>query len=174
MSAAPHDPLGPFTVEDWLRLDPRPGGSRIELIFGKFCVSPPPAMHHQYVGDVLRTVLTNALRRAGRTDLHAVTAIGVELSTEQRNAFVPGIAVIDTKPVGGSLRPENPLLAVEIWSPGNRRREREDKRLATPKRACPTSGRCTRTESRKRRPLSPTVWSAADTSRTPRPIREPA
>ncbi|MCP2261035.1 putative restriction endonuclease [Streptoalloteichus tenebrarius] len=72
--------------------------------------------------------LTVAIREAGRSDLFAVTAIGVEISAERRNAFIPDVAVIDTKPIGGVLKPENLLLAVEIWSPGDSRREREDKR----------------------------------------------
>lgn len=128
MSAALQQPLfGPNTVDDWLAKDQPDGGSRLELILGYFIVSPPPGVEHQYAGDELRAVLKGVLRAAGRTDLYAVTAVGVEISSGWRTGLIPDIVVIDVLPRGNLLRADNLTLVVEIWSPGNSHGEREDK-----------------------------------------------
>lgn len=47
VSAALAHPIGPNTVEDWLAMDPPEDGSRLELIWGYFHVSPAPMGQHQ-------------------------------------------------------------------------------------------------------------------------------
>jgi Uma2 family endonuclease len=130
MSVAFEHPIGPTTVDDWLAHEYPTDGSRLELIFGYLHVSPAPSGPHQYAGDELRGVLREALRKAGRTDLYAVTGIGVEISTRWRTALIPDVVVLNTKPLGASFQPEDLELAVEIWSPGNTRAERETKAVA--------------------------------------------
>ncbi len=127
MTAALQHPVGPFTVEDWHALNPRDDGSRLELLWGNWLVSPYPSGHHQHAGVDMCIALRSAIREAGRTDLHAETAIGVEISTGLRTALIPDVVVLDIKPIGGSFRPENVVLVAEIWSPGNTTKERADK-----------------------------------------------
>lgn len=127
MSVAFEHPIGPTTVYDWLTREHPTDGSRLELIFGYLHVSPPPSGRHQYTGDELRGVLRDALREGGRTDLYAVTGVGVEISTPLRTALIPDVVVLNTKPLAASFQPEDLELVVEIWSPGNTRAERETK-----------------------------------------------
>ncbi|WP_189053066.1 Uma2 family endonuclease [Longimycelium tulufanense] len=121
------DHLGPFRMVDWLSLPEREDGSRVELIFGELCVSPLPAMHHQFVGDELRELLKHTFRTAGRSDLYVVTAVGTELGVELRNCFIPDIVVIDMPPVGHVVGAKNLVMAVEVWSPGNTPKKRDEK-----------------------------------------------
>jgi hypothetical protein len=41
--------------------------------------------------------------------------------------LIPDVAVLNTRPVGTSFRAEDLLLAVDVWSPGNARSERDTK-----------------------------------------------
>ena len=127
MSAALEHPMGPTTVDDWLTREHPEDGSHLELIFGYLHMNPPPSGQHQYVGDELRGLLKTALRDGGRRDLHAVTGVGVEISAGMRTALIPDVVVLNTRPVGARFRPDNVVLVVEIWSPGNSRTERETK-----------------------------------------------
>ena len=130
MSAALEHPIGPTTVEDWLTREHPTDGARLELILGYLHVNPPPSGQHQKATFRLARVLEDALHDAGRTDLHVLPGVGVEISTPWRTALIPDIAILNTKPVGPCFRPENLLLAVEIWSPGNSRTEQETKTAA--------------------------------------------
>ncbi|MFD4433586.1 Uma2 family endonuclease [Nocardia sp. NPDC058497] len=120
-------PLGPNTVEDWLVEEQPADGSRLELIWGYLYMTPPPGGPHQYASFELAVMLRDALRAAERFDLHVLPAVGVRISTPLRTAFIPDISVM----VGGinhvSFAAENILLAVEVWSPGNTREERDTK-----------------------------------------------
>jgi Uma2 family endonuclease len=127
VTAALQHPVGPFTVEDWHALSPRDDGSRLELLWGHWLVNPPPSMYHQYAGDEIRTVLRDAIRTAGRTDLFAVTASGADISTKWRNGLIPDVLVVNVLPVTMTAAPENLVLVVETWSPGNKTRERTAK-----------------------------------------------
>ena len=128
MSVAYEHNIGPTTVDDWLARDHPTDGSRLELIFGHLHVSPAPSGRHQYTGDLLQTMLFDALRKAGRTDLYAVTGVGVRISTSLRTAFIPDVVVLNTKPLATCFQVEDLELAVEVWSPGNTRAERETKK----------------------------------------------
>jgi Uma2 family endonuclease len=130
VSAALVHALGPDTVEDWLAQDPPPDGSRLELIMGYFHLVPPPSGRHQYFGDELRAVLKASLRASGRTDLHPVTGVGVQISTPWRTALVPDIVILNVRSVDPTFLPEQLELVVEIWSPGNAHSERDVKKAA--------------------------------------------
>jgi Uma2 family endonuclease len=119
--------IGPNTIEDWLAMDPPEDGSRLELIWGHLHVSPAPMGQHQVAVFQLSIVINDVLRRAGRTDLHVVPGIAVEISTPMRTGLIPDIVVLDTPPIGASFQAENVMMAVEVWSGGNTRSERDSK-----------------------------------------------
>lgn len=127
MSVAYEHPIGPTTVDDWLAQDHPADGSRLELIFGYLHVSPAPSGRHQYAGDLLQNVLFDALRKAGRTDLYAVTGVSVRISASLRTALIPDVVILNTKPLATCFQSGDLELAVEIWSPGNTRAERDTK-----------------------------------------------
>jgi Uma2 family endonuclease len=123
-------PIGGQTVRDWLEAEAPADGSRLELIWGYWHMAPPPGMPHQYACDELRTLVATGLREAGRGDLYAVTAVGVNISTATRTALIPDLVVIGVPPKGTHCDATDVLLAVEIWSPSNTRAERETKMAA--------------------------------------------
>lgn len=128
MSAAlQHPMIGPHTVEDWLVLDPPVDGSRLELIFGYLHVTPALSGEHQRLAYRLTRLIDDACAAAGRTDLHVVPAVNVRISTAWRTALIPDVVVLTRKPVGVSFGADDLALAVEVWSPGNPRAERETK-----------------------------------------------
>jgi Uma2 family endonuclease len=122
--------IGPYTVEDWLALDPAVDGSRLELIFGYLHVTPAPSGEHQTVAFNLAVLVRDALRAAERKDLHVVPAVNVRISTAWRTALIPDVVVLNRKPIGVSFAADALVLAVEVWSPGNPRAERETKMAA--------------------------------------------
>lgn len=120
-------PLGPTTVDDWLAMDHPDDGSRLELILGYLYMTPPPGGPHQGVVFELAILLRNALREAGRFDLNVLPGVGVRLSTAYRTAVMPDVALIDADIEHASFAPHELRLAVEVWSPGNTREERDTK-----------------------------------------------
>lgn len=130
MTSALEHPIGPTTVADWLRLDPPPDGSRLELLYGHLHVTPPPTGEHQYATMKLLALLEQAIRDAGRSDLYHVPAVGIQISTPWRTGVIPDVVVLNDKPIGASFRADQVALIVEIWSPGNTRADREDKKAA--------------------------------------------
>ena len=119
--------LGPATVEDWLAADEPADGSRLELILGYLVMSPPPMSGHQRVSFRLARAVDDALEKAGLSSVEVLQTVGVRISTPLRIALSPDLVVVkvgDSRPV---FDPSAVRLAVEIWSPGNRRGERETK-----------------------------------------------
>jgi Uma2 family endonuclease len=130
VTAALEHPIGPTTVEDWLAQEHPTDGSRLELILGYLHVNPPPSGQHQHAAFMVARALQDAVREAGRSDLHVVPGVGVKISTSWRTALIPDVAVLNTRPVGISFEPSQVVLVVEIWSPANTRTERETKMAA--------------------------------------------
>ncbi|QGK69502.1 Uma2 family endonuclease [Allosaccharopolyspora coralli] len=127
MTALLNDELGPFTVADWHALPERGDGTRLELLGGHWLVSPPPGGPHQWASTKLIRTLTESMETSGRSDLYVLGGIGVALSTRGRHALIPDFAVLNRPPDATSFRPEDVLLAGEIWSPGNTFSERRAK-----------------------------------------------
>ncbi|MFE9322826.1 Uma2 family endonuclease [Nocardia sp. NPDC052278] len=120
-------PLGPTTVEDWLAEEQPSDGSRLELILGYLYMTPAPGGPHQYASLELAILLRDALRAAGRSDLNVLPAVAVRISTAFRTGVIPDIAVVNVDINHASFAPEDLVLAVEVWSPGNSREERDTK-----------------------------------------------
>ncbi|GAB2659147.1 Uma2 family endonuclease [Saccharopolyspora gloriosae] len=117
----------PFTLADWESLEHDPDGNRVELIGGHFQVTPAPSYVHQGLNDELRLVLRQALRAEGRSDLFAVSGIGVSLF--EGMGFIPDISVLQAQRDGTvKVEAAEVLLAVEIVSP----RTRKDDRMIKP------------------------------------------
>ncbi|GAA1279433.1 hypothetical protein GCM10009634_23690 [Saccharothrix xinjiangensis] len=130
MPAALQHPIGPHTVEEWLTLPAAEDGSRTELIFGHFYVSPSPSAEHQIAMANLWLMTREALRAAGCRDLHVVPGVHLKIPSAWRTALIPDVVVLDRPPAGTSFPPDAVVIAIEIWSPGNRRAEREAKMRA--------------------------------------------
>ncbi|WP_214415840.1 Uma2 family endonuclease [Sphaerisporangium fuscum] len=108
---------GPYTVEDWLALPQTE--ERIELIDGSFVVSPAPATDHALCAQRLVRILLQAAPQ----DVEVVEGPNVQVGEE---GFIPGIVVGRAEPiVAGAvvLHSDDVLMAVEIVSPGNRKRD---------------------------------------------------
>ncbi|MGY2063433.1 Uma2 family endonuclease, partial [Nocardia gipuzkoensis] len=120
-------PLGPTTVEDWLAEDQPADGSRLELILGYLYMTPPPTGSHQHATFQLSMLLHNAIKAAGRGHLNVLPGVGVRLSTAFRTGVIPDVVVVDVDFRHTSFAPQNVVLAVEVWSPGNTRAERDTK-----------------------------------------------
>ncbi|WP_446221515.1 Uma2 family endonuclease [Nocardia sp. IBHARD005] len=120
-------PLGPKTLEDWLAEEQPDDGSRLELIWGYLHMTPPPGGPHQYAAGELFAELRAAVRAAGRTDLTALPAVGVRISTPFRIGVIPDVAVVSVAPDRVNFGADELVLAVEVWSTGNTRAERDTK-----------------------------------------------
>ncbi|WP_370947893.1 Uma2 family endonuclease [Amycolatopsis sp. cg5] len=125
-----HPMIGPYTVEEWLAVDPPVDGSCLELIFGYLHVTPAPSGKHQYAASRLIRPLEDAIAAANRTDLYVVAAVNVQISTAWRTALIPDVVILNTRPDAVSFPADALALAVEIWSPGNPRAERDTKMAA--------------------------------------------
>jgi Uma2 family endonuclease len=129
-SWASHRPWGPdparqrladYTVEDVLSLpDDAP---RVELIDGVLLVAPSPTADHQDIGNLLWMWF----RQHASRDFRAVTGVGVLVNTT--NTLEPDLVLLKA-PANGAHHfyvPEQVAIAVEVVSPGTKRRDRFQK-----------------------------------------------
>jgi Uma2 family endonuclease len=128
--ALPNPMIGPHTIEEWLDLPSPDDGSRVELIFGHFHVTPPPSGEHQFAVSRLIRPFEDSIAGAGRTDLYAVIGVAVKISSTLRTGLIPDVVILDRVPAGAAFPAEALMLAVEVWSPGNTRNEQEAKMIA--------------------------------------------
>ncbi|MGC4809429.1 Uma2 family endonuclease [Micromonospora sp. DT228] len=113
--------LANHTIEDVLALpDDAP---RVELRDGVLVVVPSPTYDHQNISSLLWMWL----RQHAPLDLSPATAIGVAIS--HRNTLEPDVVLLRRPLVGTShyFDAEQVMLAVEVVSPGTRRRDRLEK-----------------------------------------------
>jgi hypothetical protein len=87
-------------------------------------------VQHQFAGDELRHLFRESLRKAGRDDLTAVTAVAAQVSSLLRTGLIPDVVLIEGRPFGQSVKAKNLALVAEAWSPGNTLGERESKLVA--------------------------------------------
>ncbi|GGU77315.1 Uma2 family endonuclease [Lentzea flava] len=116
--------LDGYTLDDWESLDPQEG-RRIELVGGRFVVTPTPAAKHQRVGDRLARILDDAVAAEG---MEALTAIGVRVS--KHFGYIPDVVVATERVETVSVDVANVALVVEIVSPSTKKSDRLEKPAA--------------------------------------------
>ncbi|WFE50382.1 Uma2 family endonuclease [Micromonospora sp. WMMD1155] len=113
--------LANHTIEDVLALpDDAP---RVELRDGVLVVVPSPTFAHQNIGNLLWMWL----RQYAPVELTPATAVGVAI--DYRNSLEPDVVLLK-RPVAADhhyFEAEQVVLAVEVVSPGTRRRDRLEK-----------------------------------------------
>ncbi|MFI6779643.1 Uma2 family endonuclease [Micromonospora sp. NPDC050276] len=113
--------LANHTIEDVLALpDDAP---RVELRDGVLVVVPSPTFGHQNIGNLLWMWL----RQYAPVELTPATAVGVAIN--YRNSLEPDVVLLK-RPVAVDhhyFEAEQVVLAVEVVSPGTRRRDRLEK-----------------------------------------------
>ncbi|MFI6100107.1 Uma2 family endonuclease [Lentzea sp. NPDC051213] len=116
--------LDGYTLDDWESLDPQEG-RRIELVDGRFVVTPTPAFKHQRVGDRLARILDDAVFAEG---MEAVTAVGVRVG--KAFGYIPDVVVVTERVETVSVDVANVALVVEIVSPSTKKSDRLEKPAA--------------------------------------------
>ncbi len=113
--------LANYTIEDVLALpDDAP---RVELRDGVMLVVPSPTVGHQNIANLVWMWL----RERAPRDYFATTAVGVLVGNS--DTFEPDVLLLRSRPSMDShfVTAEQVLLAVEVVSPGTRRRDRFEK-----------------------------------------------
>lgn len=110
----------------WRHLD-IPSGYRADISEGAILMNPPPAPEHNVVA--WRTTLTLAGHVPTDAGLFQQVAIKVP---EVEKLYVPDLVAVPIAALGGGsvVKPTDVLMAVEITSPSNARRDRKDKLAA--------------------------------------------
>lgn len=113
--------LANYTIEDVLTLpDDAP---RVELRDGEINVVPSPSFGHQKIGHRLWAWFDEHAPR----EYEAAAAVGVVIN--QRNTLEPDIVLL-RQPVANEhhyFEPDQVVIAVEVVSPGTKRRDRLEK-----------------------------------------------
>jgi Uma2 family endonuclease len=116
--------LDGYTLDDWESLDPQEG-RRIELVDGRFVVTPAPAVKHQRAGDRLVRILDDAVAGEG---MEALTAVGVRVN--EHFGYIPDVVVATERIEAVSVDVEDVALVVEIVSPSTKKSDRLEKPAA--------------------------------------------
>lgn len=118
----PPSTLGPYRAADYWKL---PEGEPVELLRGRFIVSPAPDTLHQTVVMLLGEFLLRASRRGGGRGLLAPTDVLLDEHTivqpDALYACRQRRDIVQRRVMGP------PDLVIEIVSPHNARRDRVDK-----------------------------------------------
>lgn len=119
---SPFSSVGPYRAADYMAL---PEGERVELIQGRFVVSPAPLPLHQLVILLLGEVFLDVARRSGGVAL--ISPIDVKFSDD--TILQPDVVYVSKirrqiikKRVEGA-----PDLVIEVLSKGTDRRDRVEK-----------------------------------------------
>lgn len=114
--------LANFTIEDVLDLPS--DAPRVELVDGRMLPLPSPRIDHQEVASLLWLWFRT---HASRDRWRAIQAVGIAVSAD--HTFEPDVLLLDADVDPGRhfVSPEQVALAVEIVSPGTRRRDRIEK-----------------------------------------------
>jgi Uma2 family endonuclease len=112
--------LADFKIDDVL--DVPDDAPRVELVDGVMLVVPSPAVDHQDIGNLLWAWL----RANAPAEFRAATAVGVQI--DDRNSREPDVVLL-RRPVENThfFSPDQIVIAVEIVSPGTRKRDRLQK-----------------------------------------------
>jgi len=113
--------LANFFLEDVLNLpDDAP---RVELRDGVMIVVPSPTIGHQNIGNLLWAWF----RQHAPQEFMAVTAVGVAVGL--RDSLEPDVLLLDATVANSNhyVMPTEVVIAVEVVSPGTKRRDRLEK-----------------------------------------------
>jgi|SRR5215217_1967241 len=104
--------IGPHTVEEWRDAPESTNGSRLQLIWGYWHVSPAPTPIHQNACSWIWRILYDAIEGSGRKDLHAIQAVAVEISTAMRYGLIPDIGIVNQPlTTASSFPPRSPSIS---------------------------------------------------------------
>jgi len=114
------------TYEEWLRM-PEVQDAIEEVVKGEIRIMPANKLNHALVTGALRDILHPQLDR--KAHLIVTENFGLIVRTEPLTSRVPDLAVFErgTMVVKDGYVHSAPQLAVEVLSPGNTRREMEEK-----------------------------------------------
>ncbi len=121
---APTAEPGPRRAADYWQL---PEGEPVELIHGRFIMSPSPTFGHQVVLGCLTSFFFEVARKSGGLSVPAPADVVLSDDT----ILQPDVLYIrkDRRRIVGSRVEGPPDLVVEIASPSTSRRDRLDKRV---------------------------------------------
>jgi Uma2 family endonuclease len=114
------------TYEEWLRM-PEVSGKKEEVVNGEIRIMPAPLWDHSEILDSLRDLI--ALQVDRRKVKVKVTQFNLIIRRQPLTAREPDLAVFDTSTIveqDGRIH-SAPQLIVEVDSPSNTRREREER-----------------------------------------------
>ncbi len=119
---SPPSAIGPLRAASYWEL---PEGEPVELIQGRFIVSPAPSFLHQTVSLLISEILLNAARQGGG----CAAAAPIDVVLADHTILQPDLIYV-SKARRSIVRPRvegPPDLVVEILSTANIRRDRVDK-----------------------------------------------
>jgi Uma2 family endonuclease len=115
------------TYEEWLRM-PEVKGAKEEVVNGEIRIMPAPSWNHRRIIDNLGFLIA---RQVDRRSVDVTTSLfDLIIRRQPLTAREPDLAVFDTSTIveqDGRIH-SAPQLVVEVRSPSNTRREREEKR----------------------------------------------
>lgn len=119
----PHTTVGPYTVDDYLRL---PEGERVELLRGRLMMmSPAPKSRHQFIGIKLSVFFDRIASRHGAIALSAPVDVQFDSKTILQPDLVyirqSNLSIVQDRIIG------TPDLLVEVLSPSTINRDRVEK-----------------------------------------------
>jgi Uma2 family endonuclease len=117
-----------YTLEEYEALPD--DGNIYELLEGKLIMSPPPGDDHGSISNLLGTLLTNYVRANKLGKVWQNSRFLIERKSPRDTEFAPDVGFITHPHVpprssGAVLRP--PMLAVEVKSPSDEKKDIQDK-----------------------------------------------
>jgi Uma2 family endonuclease len=118
-SSGPPSTIGPYRLEDYLRLPDEP---RCELLDGRFEVTPAPVFRHQKIVAALLVRLHDAVHAAGGE----IVTSPVDVVLAPHSVVQPDLVAISKSRSGivGDRVAGAPDLVIEVLSPPTARRDR--------------------------------------------------
>jgi Uma2 family endonuclease len=112
-------------------VDLRPETERWELVEGDAVMSPSPHFVHQVIVANIVTFLREEARR-GQLPFTALASLGVRMAGLRKSVLLPDVVVRPATPLD-DWKCDDPLVLVEVLSPGGRERDLGWKRINYPR-----------------------------------------
>lgn len=119
-----------WTAQDLDKYFPPDLKVKVQIIKNKLYIMPTPRENHQFI--VAELLMTMGVY-AKQNKLGQVYPAPLDVEFDENNVFQPDVLFIKIERKASAVNAEGkiveaPDLVVEIWSPSNRKKEREDKR----------------------------------------------